>query len=531
MTAAETTGPTHGSPARGAARTAWWLILAAAVFRVLYVAAYPLDLAGDEAYYWDWSRRLALGYFSKPPLIAWLMAAVSAIGGSHTVTIRIAAALIGTGSLILLFQLTRSLFGGRAGLLAVLLALAMPGNVLLSQMLTIDAPLVFFWSASLILFWRWHRREQPFLSATLLTLALGCGYLSKQMMLVFPGLAIVFLLTGAEGRRSARRPGFWIAAAVSLLFLLPPLIWNARNDWITFRHTGHHFEGSEASTPFYETFFAHLGSQAGVLSPLIWFLVMALALTGLAAFFRLGEKERFLIVFSAPMILAVTLMSLRQTILPNWPAVSYIAILALLAGWLAESSRAPGMPEKWRALLKPALMLGFVMVAVAYLLPPALEAVNLDGHRKLDPMRRLRGHDELAARAEEFLKKAPRPDKTFILAQGHRYHASELAFYLPGQPRVYRWESRDRIASQYEIWPDPIADGKRGWDALVFYVGRDRSVPRRLSGAFDTFERLGEVAVEVSPYYELYYEVFLGHSMNEWPPGKPVEPGNQPTEE
>jgi hypothetical protein len=205
-------------------------------------------------------------------------------------------------------------------------------------------------------------------------------------------------------------------------------------------------------------------------------------------------------------------------------------LIALLAGWLAGGARVPKLPEKWRSLRKPALIIGFVMVAMVYLLPPALEAFNLEGHRKLDPMRRLRGHSDVAEKAAEFLKKVPRPDRTFLLAQGHRYHASHLSFYLPGQPRVHRWESRDQIASQYELWSDPIAEGKRGWDALVFFAGRDRSVPRRFSSVFDTFERLGEVTVEVSPHYEQYYEVFLGRSMNEWPKGRPLDPSPQPPE-
>ena len=38
---------------------------------VLYFA--KTDLFFDEAQYWWWSRDLAFGYFSKPPLIAWLI--------------------------------------------------------------------------------------------------------------------------------------------------------------------------------------------------------------------------------------------------------------------------------------------------------------------------------------------------------------------------------------------------------------------------------------------------------------------------
>src|SRR5688500_3091200 len=50
------------------------LIRAAARGRVAYLApACPLDLAPDEAHYWDWSRHLDWSYYSKGPLVAWLI--------------------------------------------------------------------------------------------------------------------------------------------------------------------------------------------------------------------------------------------------------------------------------------------------------------------------------------------------------------------------------------------------------------------------------------------------------------------------
>ena len=35
----------------------------------------PLELAPDEAHYWDWSRHLDWSYYSKGPLVAWLIRA------------------------------------------------------------------------------------------------------------------------------------------------------------------------------------------------------------------------------------------------------------------------------------------------------------------------------------------------------------------------------------------------------------------------------------------------------------------------
>lgn len=124
------------------------------LFRVLYLAFFPYGLAGDEAYYWDWGRHPALGYFSKPPLIGWLMALAAWTGGDSVFGIRIFAVLLGTGALIFLFFLGHRMYGSRAAFWGIVAMVACPGNAALNLLLTIDAPLLFFWSGSLYFFWR-----------------------------------------------------------------------------------------------------------------------------------------------------------------------------------------------------------------------------------------------------------------------------------------------------------------------------------------------------------------------------------------
>ncbi|MCP5541990.1 MAG: glycosyltransferase family 39 protein [Akkermansiaceae bacterium] len=521
MPAADPTPAPDTTSPRDPARLAWWLILGATLFRVLYVVIYPLDLAGDEAYYWDWGRRPAMGYFSKPPLIAWLMGLVTAVGGPHTVAIRLASVLLGTGSLVATFLLGRSIFGARAGLWALLFALALPANVLLSQLLTIDAPLVLCWTASLLFFWRWFTDRRPAPSLAGLTLTLGLGYLGKQMMLVFPVLAILFLATvpDRETRRRKLADGrLWAAVGVSLLFLIPPVLWNAEHGWITFSHTKGQVAAEGSGDPFGVSLLVFAASQAGlVASPLIWFLATALAFAGLRGLRQLGDGERFLVIFSAPALVAMYLMALRQDMLPNWPAVYYVAALVLLAGWAAGVAQVPRLPESWRRWARPALGVGFALVAVGYLLPPALDLAGYAGHPKLDPLQRLRGAKLAGREASAFLDRAPNPDRTLVIVMGHRYHSSQLAFYLKGQPRVYRWDLREGLHSQYELWPDPVADGKMGWDALVFLPDRGRTMPYRFQGGFDSLEPLGEVVARVSAHDEVYYRVYLGRNLKKWP--------------
>jgi len=45
-----------------------WVLLLALGVRLIIAALVPLH--PDEAYYWEWSRHLAAGYFDHPPAIA-----------------------------------------------------------------------------------------------------------------------------------------------------------------------------------------------------------------------------------------------------------------------------------------------------------------------------------------------------------------------------------------------------------------------------------------------------------------------------
>src|SRR5205807_2549537 len=90
------------------------LLLGAALLRMLYLAHSPLDLAPDEAHYWDWSRHLDWSYYSKGPLVAYLIrlgcelfgGLSVALTGTEMLAVRLPAILCGTLFLLSLYVLT-----------------------------------------------------------------------------------------------------------------------------------------------------------------------------------------------------------------------------------------------------------------------------------------------------------------------------------------------------------------------------------------------------------------------------------------
>ena len=61
---------------RGRRLWLWLGVIVLVRLVMMLVVVNGADLAGDEAYYWDWGRRPDWGYYSKPPMIGWMMGAI-----------------------------------------------------------------------------------------------------------------------------------------------------------------------------------------------------------------------------------------------------------------------------------------------------------------------------------------------------------------------------------------------------------------------------------------------------------------------
>ena len=125
--------------------------LTATVFaNVVYLNRFcPLDLSGDEAQYWDWSRRLDLSYYSKGPLVAYIIRASCAVFGETMQAVRYPAILLGAGTSIFAYLLTLKLFrSDRLALGATLMFSIVPIFIFGGIFMTIDAPLLFCWAAA-----------------------------------------------------------------------------------------------------------------------------------------------------------------------------------------------------------------------------------------------------------------------------------------------------------------------------------------------------------------------------------------------
>src|SRR6266704_1480450 len=69
-----------------------------------------VDLYIDESQYWAWSREPAFGYFSKPPLLAWIIAAAEHVCSTSEACIRAPAPVFYFGTSLLVYAVAHHLY-------------------------------------------------------------------------------------------------------------------------------------------------------------------------------------------------------------------------------------------------------------------------------------------------------------------------------------------------------------------------------------------------------------------------------------
>jgi len=149
--------------------------------RLVAVYAARTDLVLDEAQYWTWSRELAFGYFSKPPMIAWVVRGASDLCGHSETCLRSASPVLYTLAAFMIYLTGRALSSSRVGFWSAIIFATLPGVSYSSLLITTDVPLVVMWTIMLYA-WVMLVKRQSMGFAILLGVAIGFGLLAKQAM-------------------------------------------------------------------------------------------------------------------------------------------------------------------------------------------------------------------------------------------------------------------------------------------------------------------------------------------------------------
>lgn len=440
--------------------------------RIIALALTPLNLGPDEAQYWSWSLYPSAGYFSKPPFIAWLIGASTAMCGTSEFCIRLPSPLLHAATGFVLFLAARRLYDQRVAFWSAVSYCLMPGTSFSSLLITTDVALLFFWALAL-----WAiaemRNSRSTAWAALLGASIGLGLLSKYAMIYFVlGLGIA-LLWARDTRQLMKDARLMLAGLIALLILVPNVIWNMTNGLATVRHTAANANWNAENLFNVSNALGFVGAQAGIIGPvaagvLIWGAVMAFRKWGLST------EDRLLLSFSAPIILIVTFQAFISRAHANWAAPAFIALSILICAWALRST------SRW-----PLASNAFVNGAIAVLLcglaasPTLVSFLGQDNAAK-----RLRGWPEAGGTIMTIASSAP---FTAILSDDREDIAS-LTYYTRDRKLPLRmWPSAspgNEYEARHALTPD-IA-------SYVLLVTR-RPDASNITSAFTSTERIGTI--------------------------------------
>ena len=246
----------------------FFLVLSKAALMLLTITFSQIGLGPDEAQYWTWSKDLSWGYYSKPPGIAWQIWLGTHYLGDTEVGVRFMSVALSCLYPFLIYFL--AWFCGLAPWTCFCAGMVMalsPLGIASSFFAITDVGMIFFWiltcmaivaslrcksvqdvtSRGLIKNEEVDAEKEAEISLIdcqekvsmspppryiWIGIFIGLGALFKWPIYILWAF-IIGLLPFA---RQFIHKQFFVGLGLSLLGLLPSIIWNFNHDWVTFRH-------------------------------------------------------------------------------------------------------------------------------------------------------------------------------------------------------------------------------------------------------------------------------------------------------
>jgi 4-amino-4-deoxy-L-arabinose transferase-like glycosyltransferase len=331
-------------------RRAQIIVAVAALVRLVFAASIPLF--PDEAYYWDWSRHLAAGYFDHPAGIALIIrfggALIAPFGASASpLGVRLGPVIAGWIAAMATIAIARRIGGDSAAFRAAIVMTVMPLAAAGLLLATPDSPVLAATAVTLYCIVRalestvGSRESLGWWAVT--GVALGLAFASKYTSIFLPVAVVLAILMRGKLRGRLREPGPYLACVIATIVFSPVLIWNSQHEWISFLFQLKHGLAKPQGSALVAAWKHEgdlLGGQAGLASPILF--IMMCIVTWRALRQRASDAQFVLGVVALVSFGFFVYSALRQRVEPNWPAPAYIPAIALLA---VAPWRATG--EKW----------------------------------------------------------------------------------------------------------------------------------------------------------------------------------------
>lgn len=455
-------------------RYIWPFIIAVTIARIIF--AFFLGATPQETYYWNYSQHPDLSYFDHPPMTAYLIYLFTNIFGDNIFGLHFPAIFISFMLALIIFYFLRLMFDARVAFWSVVVGNTTFIFALGGLIITPDGPLLMFWMLTVFSLCQASRYND--LKWWLLTgIFLGCSMVSKYTAVLAALGVILYLISSRKRIVHFKRPGPYLAAFSSFIVFLPVIIWNYRHDWASFGFQSSR-RAAEAVQLRPDYFFGFLGSQIGVLAiflfPLfIWALVKA---------YKNLNKHSYIALFfwfAFPTTVLFALISPFHYVKMNWLAPSYLSALPIAVYFFFESKN-----KFLKKYVKFAVAFSIVVTITVHILILLPNFTFGSGDT-------ISGWPQLAARADAIKDEMPSDIDLFIC--GYEYKAaSQLRFYLDGQPETFSNNIVGKKGLAYDFWGDP--DTLVGKNCIFVYDTRN-SFNGDLKQFFDKVEEPEKITI------------------------------------
>lgn len=405
-------------------------------FSILRLAIAPLfGLGVDEAHYVLYGKYLDLSYVDHPPLVGWIHGLIYYSLGTNEFLARWPAVLIFAGTSYLAYRFTWSISG--SALVSLTAVLALNSSFLfnaLSIMFLPDSlllPLAFlFIEITKKIADSGERKYFLYLG-----LILGLSGLAKYSAILFlPPFLLYFLIRKRYDLLFSKNLIF--TTAIALALILPVIIWNWQNDWLSFRYQGKHIT---SSTPhLFKNFFFSLMAQILSYSPFLFLI----AFYGFGKAYLSRNEQVFLaFLLAASSLVFFSYLSLYDVILPHWNCLFFLLFIPLGVNFLSQG----GERKKKKVFLQICLGVSLGITIFLYV-EVAGKFFRFPDFRS--PFQDIYGWDQICQEADRLLKENSRFPKA--LAVTHWTLGSRVMYYsLPFANEVFVIDKR---RDQFDIW-------------------------------------------------------------------------------
>jgi 4-amino-4-deoxy-L-arabinose transferase-like glycosyltransferase len=435
-------------------RIALWAVFAVTLARIVWLGVGRTDLYPDEAQYWFWSLHPAFGYYSKPPMVAWLIALTTGLLGDSEAAVRLAAPLLHFGTALVIYRLARLLYDARTALWSAIAYATLPGVSVSAALISTDAPLLFCWAVALYAFVR-ARKPGGGRWWLLVGAAAGFGLLSKYAMAYWLLSALLFLLLFADERRHLKR--FLGAVLLALAIYAPNFLWNLQHGFVSYLHTR---DNADLNGPLFhpKMFLEFLGSQFGVFGPIFFAALLALAVLAPR---RLRDRRAALLAcFALPTLAMMLVVSFLSRAQPNWSAPTFVSGIVLVVAWLLAQGRT--------RLVAASVALDLLLAVAVFGAHDLLPLVGLQLPARYDPLHRLRGWKVLGRSVSQLLATHP----GVLLLSDDREAMAALLYYVRPHPfDALKWNGEGGIHDGFDLAAHPERDVGR--DFLLVANAKD----------------------------------------------------------